>query len=235
MDRERRRKLKELSRQIRYRFKDLSLLNQALTHKSYAHEHPQEIFQHNERLEFLGDAVLGIVISAYLYKKFPNYNEGDLTKLRAQLVCASILHERARLIKLGRFLLLGRGEILTGGREHPSNLTRAMESLIGAMYLDGGIKAVQKFIHSQIEEEILDIWKGKGKMDYKSILQEYCLRRFGQIPVYELRSQEGPDHKKVFTMAVKVLGKYWGQAKGLSKKSAEQSCAMEALQKLGKI
>lgn len=235
MDRERRRKLKELCRQIGYRFKDPDLLNQALTHKSYAHEHPQENIQHNERLEFLGDAVLGVITSAYLYKRFPNYSEGDLTKLKAQLVCAPILHERASLIKIGQFLLLGKGEILTGGREQPSSLTRAMEALIGAVYLDGGIKAAQKFLHSQMEEEILNIWRGKGRMDYKSILQEYCLRRFGQIPVYELRSQEGPDHKKVFTMVVKVSGKYWGQAKGSNKKSAEQSCAMKALQKLGKI
>jgi len=231
-DRERLKKLKNLEKLIGYRFRNKSLLNQALTHKSYANELYRSKLDDNERLEFLGDAVLGIVASRILYDDYPGDDEGILTRYKSQLVSGATLGRIAKELRIGQFLLLGKGEEASGGRKHASNLLCALEALIGAVYLDGNLKAASKFINKVFKSEMQLVKEGKGSKDYKSILQQAALKKFKAIPSYKIISEIGPDHKKHFIVEVLVSGKRYGVGSGSNKKTAEQASAKEALSTL---
>jgi len=234
MDRSRRNQLKLFQKIVGYRFRNKDLLNAALTHKSFAFEQSsKQALEWNERLEFFGDSVLGLVISEYLYKHFKNLQEGDLSKLKSDIVCADTLTKNAIRLRMGDFLLLGRGEEHSGGRKQESNLNCALEALIGAVYLDRNIKAAEKFIISILKSDLEQLFKeDRPTKDYKSLLQERSLKKFGQIPRYELISQEGPEHKKEFVVSVKMHDEIYGKGWGLNKKNAQQMAAKEALEKL---
>ncbi len=211
----------ELEKVISYTFEDKNILKEALTHRSYhcngAH--------HNERLEFLGDSVLGLVVAAYLYKTLDTKEEGVLSKIKANLVSRRNLYTWAASLNLGKFMLLGAGEIATGGRDRQSILSNAMEALIGAIYLDGGFEASAAFIKNWLHTQKIEI----DPRDYKSTLQEYVQHRKKPIPEYNVVSKIGPQHDQVFTVAVSVNGKEIGRGKGNNKKTAEQEAAKEGL------
>jgi len=227
-DKERLRRLRELEKSIAYRFRDKALLNQALTHRSYANERHRSKSGDNERLEFLGDSVLGIVVSHILYDEYPRHDEGVLTRYKSQLVSGATIGRIAKELTIGDFLLLGKGEEASGGRRHTSNLLCALEALIGAVYLDGGLKAAFRFINRVFGLEIQLVREGKGSKDYKSALQQGVLKRFKTTPSYRIVSEIGPDHKKHFIVEVLVLGKRRGIGSGSNKKTAEQQAAKEA-------
>ena len=229
IDRERLKKLKELERLIRYRFRNRSFLNQALTHKSYANERYKTRDRDNERLEFLGDSVLGIVVSHILYDDYPDRNEGFLTRCKSQLVSGATLSRLAKEFRIGDFLLLGKGEEASGGRKHPSNILCALEAIIGAIYLDGGLKSSFKFIKNTFRFQIRLVKEGKGSKDYKSILQQVVLKKYKTTPSYRIISEIGPDHKKHFIVEVLISGKRQGVGSEPNNKSAEQESAKEAL------
>ncbi|MFH1782405.1 MAG: ribonuclease III [Candidatus Omnitrophota bacterium] len=231
-DKERLKQLKILEKIIGYRFKNKALLNQALTHKSYANEKYKKIPYHNERLEFLGDSVLGIVISRVLYDEHPEKDEGSLTRYKSQLVSGATLEKFAKKLGLGEFLLLGKGEESSGGRKQSSNLLCALEAIIGAIYLDNDIKSASRFISSVFESELQLVKEGRGIKDHKSTLQQIVLKRFKTIPTYKIISAIGPDHKKHFIVEVSILGTRYGVGSGPNKKSAEQESAKEALAEL---
>lgn len=224
-------KLKELELVIGYEFKDPSLFINALTHSSYANENHWDM-NDNERLEFLGDAVLGMVIANYLYRLFNQYKEGDLTKIRASIVSELALSEIARTIGLGEYLYLGRGESNTGGKERDSVLADAMEAVIGAVYLDGGIQKVEKFIINLFTPLMDKTLMGKGFQDYKTNLQEILQRNGSGEISYKTVSEMGPDHDKSFVVEVYYDGKIMGRGRGKSKKEAEQGAAREAVERI---
>ncbi len=228
-DKTRFKKLKILERLIGYRFRNKTLIDQALTHKSYANERSNFNLSDNERLEFLGDSVLGIVISKILYDECPDQDEGVLTRYKSQLVSGTALGHIAKGLQIGEFLLLGKGEEASGGRRHASNLLCAMEALIGAVYLDGDLKSAFKFINRIFRHEIQLVKQGKGSKDYKSMLQQAALQKFKSTPVYKIISEIGPDHKKHFIVEALVSGKRSGIGSGPNKKTAEQEAAKEAL------
>ena len=220
---------KALEERLNYSFRDPSILKEALTHSSSLS--PKEgRGRDNERLEFLGDSVIELVVSHLLYERFPERREGDLSKMRASLVNEESLAKLARQIELGEVLILGKGEERTGGREKDSILSSAFEAIAAAIYLDGGYKEAERvlreFFHPLIEERG---WKDK---DYKTQLQEYTQGRYKTVPRYVLLKEEGPDHKKVFEVAVTVGGKIWGKGRGRSKKEAEQKAAREAWKRI---
>lgn len=210
---------------IGYHFKAKNLLELALTHSSYANERHHK-HQDNERLEFLGDAVLEMVSSDFLFKEFPSYTEGQLSKLRASLVCEPTLAFCATDIDLGRFVRLGKGEERTGGRDRKSVLSDALEALIGAIYLDGGIEPAKDFILGFI---LTDIEHKRKFYDAKTTLQEIIQGRCSQVPDYRLVSESGPDHAKEYVYEVWAEGKCLGKGSGGSKKGAEQEAAFQAL------
>ena len=218
-----------LEEKLGYAFQNKSLLDNALTHSSYANEHKGAGVQSNERLEFLGDSVLGMVTADYLYRTHPNLPEGDLTRTRAALVCEGSLAEVAGLLDLGTHLKLGRGEAAGGGRNRPSILADAVEAILAAVYLDGGIGSVRKMI----QRFILDRAEEKSEnRDYKTALQEIVQRSSGQVLSYRLIDTTGPDHAKIFAVAVDLNGVTIGRGEGRSKKEAEQSAAHTAIQGL---
>ena len=220
--------LKELEKKIGYTFKDFSLLKQAMMHSSYTNEKHLPKYRCNERLEFLGDAVLELVSSEYLFKESPHIPEGELTKTRASMVCEPSLALCARDIGLGDYLLLGKGEEATGGRERDSVTSDAMEALIGAVYLDGGFTSAKEFIHRFI---LTDLENKKLFYDSKTILQEIVQAgKKGDI-TYRLVREEGPDHNKSFEVQVMIGGTPYGEGKGRTKKSAEQQAAYQAILK----
>lgn len=219
---------------LNYRFKDESILLTALTHSSYANETKTKDVVCNERLEFLGDAVLGFVIGSYLYKTFPELSEGKLTKLRASVVCEQMLAKKAKALGVPPYLRLGKGEELTGGRERISILEDAFESIIGAIYLDGGVESASEFILGQLKSEIESIKASQHVLDNKTSLQE-ILQRTSQAPIeYIVIGESGPAHNKIFKVEVRHCGKVLGQGRGKSKKEAEQHAAEVALEKLNK-
>lgn len=228
----RRQELMEFSRQLGVDLQNLSLLDTALTHTSYANESLRRGVSHNERLEYLGDAVLELAMSDYLYGRYPQLSEGDLTKARASVVCEETLSGRAAEICLGEHLLLGNGERISGGDKRPSILADAFEAVIGAIYLDRGWETAQNFILSQLETYLKEIRVGQQKHDFKTILQEMVQRRPGQQVLYKLLAADGPDHAKTFTVKVSVNETPLGTGRGRSKKEAEQAAAREALGKL---
>lgn len=225
--------LLELSERLGISFNDCRLLDQALTHTSYANESRNvKKLQHNERLEFLGDAVLELATSTYLFKHFPNLPEGELTKARASVVCEPSLYRRAKEVDLGKYLLLGRGEKVTGGNKRPSMLADAFEAVIGALYLDQGWEKARDYVLDQLKIELQEVDTGKNLKDYKTLLQEKVQRHPGQKIVYELLGATGPDHAKIFETAVRINGLAYGVGKGHSKKASEQNAAQQALEKV---
>ena len=205
-----------------YRFSDSDILAQALRHRSYVAENPG--CESNERLEFLGDAVLGIVVTDVLYRRYPELAEGDLAKARSAVVNAEMLAHVAAEIGLGEYLYLGKGEDASGGREKPSILADALEAVIGAVYLDGGAACARRFILGLLEEHLDNAAAGEGSKDYKTRLQEAATRRWGQLPVYDVRAF-GPDHAKRFEATVYLDDASAGLGTGRSKKQAEQAAA----------
>lgn len=224
----------KLEQAIGYRFKNRLLLEEALTHSSYANERKQEQAKNNERLEFLGDAVLSVVVSDFLFKTHTQLPEGELTKLRAKVVCEQALSDCARKIDLGGYLILGRGEEMTGGRKRASILADAFEALIAAIYLDSGVDVARPFILSHIEPLIEQVASGKMIHDYKTHLQEIVQTKRDQHVAYELVRSEGPDHNKTFHMQVCLNDEIIGTGSGHSKKEAEQAAAKEAVSFLNK-
>lgn len=221
--------LRKTEKALRYTFKSKRMLDQAMTHRSYAYEHTVGKICDNERLEFLGDAVLGLAISDFIYRRFPDYLEGDMTRIRSSLVNRATLERMARKLKLGAGMLFGKGEAASGGADQSKNLVGAYEAVIGAMYLDGGYKKASGFIEAQFKAEIQKVSRYGAKKDFKSILQEYTSKTYKSTPRYSLISEEGPDHLKHFSVAVSLGGLMRGEGKGKNKKSAEQDAAYNAL------
>ncbi len=210
-------------------FDDLSLLQRALTHRSYLNEHPEHRLEDNERLEFLGDAVLDFVSGAWLYNRFPEMNEGQLTRLRAGLIRTETLARFAQDYMIGQVLLLGRGEDESGGRTRARNLCGSFEAVIGAMYLDQGMDAVRQFIEPLFVPALEDILRRSADKDAKSLLQEWSQATVGETPVYQTVASEGPDHAKEFTVAVTIGVTEVARGVGRSKQSAAQEAAQHAL------
>ena len=213
-------------------FNDPSVLEQALVHSSYINENPHFAPTSNERLEFLGDAVLDIVITERLYHDLPSSAEGELTKLRADLVCRDTLARIAKAIRLGDFLYLGKGEEASGGRHKPVNLAGGLEAVIAAVFLDQGSTIAKKFILRLFEEELEKTVTQGGEADYKSQLQEYIQAREQQTPAYHVVEAGGPDHDRRFTVEAKVGDTVLGRGTGKSKKAAETEAARSALERL---
>jgi ribonuclease III len=220
---------KALDRILGVRFRDASLRQLALTHRSYAFEN--ELPANNERLEFLGDAVLGIVVTDMAFGEFPEMPEGELAKLRAAIVNMSALADAARDLGLGRFVLLGRGEEMSGGRDKSSILADALEAVLGAVYLDRGLPAARKLIERVFRPRMIAYVRGEGERDYKTILQELASAEVRSVPEYRIR-ERGPDHQKEFTATVFLAGTEWGTGIGRSKKEAEQQAARQAYVRL---
>jgi ribonuclease III len=223
----RKEQLAALERALQYRFHRPQLLNQALTHRSYVHEQ-REPAQHNERLEFLGDAVLGLVISDYCYRRFDGLSEGELSKLRASLVNEGNLASIARRLQLGSYLLVGRGEELTGGRAKASLLADTLEAVLAATYLDSSLAESYQVILRCFQDD-LDTVLNDGHQDYKSELQEYTQEKFACVPTYAVVREHGPAHDKVFEVELAVRGQLQGVGVGKSKKEAEQKAARQVL------
>ena len=222
--------IKDLETAIGYRFKNIMLLQNALTHSSYANEQWHDGLKSNERLEFLGDSILGMVVARHLYQQFPNRLEGDLTRMRADMVCEKALAKIAVQLDLGKHLLLGNGEEQNGGRNRPSILADAVESVLAACFLDGGMPAAEAFINKFV---LCNVPGDKpANLDYKTALQELVQQKKNQQIAYRLIGESGPDHDKEFTVEVALNGKVVGQGIGTSKKRAEQNAAKEAMEKL---
>jgi ribonuclease III len=224
--------LKGLEKKLGYSFKKRIHLKRALTHKSYSNENHLPPTEHNERYEYLGDAVLELAVSHILMERFPTHPEGELSKLRAAIVNEEQLAEMARLIHLGDFLYLGKGESRTGGREKPSLLSDAYEALLGAIYLDRGFDKVNKVVRRHFKNVIEKTGKTGFVKDYKTRLQEESQGRFKTVPKYRLAGQSGPDHCKTFIVHLYINEELYGVGEGLSKKAAEQDAARQALEKL---
>ena len=216
---------------IHYEFKNKKLLQEAISHSSYANENKKNL-NSNERLEFLGDSVLSIVVSQHIFEHFKHLPEGELTKIRASLVCEKALFVFAQQIDLGDYILLGKGEEHTGGRERPSILADAFEAVIAAIFLDGGLEAARKHILSFIPKDI-DIKKSVAFNDYKTMLQEIIQQNPEEKIEYVTKGQSGPDHDKAFVVQVCLNSNVIGNGTGRSKKAAEQMAAKEALELMG--
>jgi len=226
--------LEPLEMNLNYKFRNINLLKTALTHSSYANENKMKITDNNERLEFLGDTILNLIVSQYLYKKYPYYPEGELTKIRAKVVCESSLAFAARKIDLGKYLLLGKGEETTGGRDRDSILADASEALVGAVYMDSDFQVVNKLLLENFEADIVyAVAKGALFIDYKTELQENLQKITRAKIEYKVVKEEGPDHNKIFYMDVIVDNKTVGTGTGRNKKEAEQMAAKEALLVMG--
>ena len=222
--------MKTLETKLGYQFQNPKLLDHALTHSSYANEHHLGSISSNERLDFLGDSVLGMIVADHLYRTFPDLPEGDLTRIRANLVCEGSLVLVAKEWDLGRYLKLGKGENACGGRSRPSILADAVEAVLAAVFLDGGLEhdrdIIQRFLLDRMEQV------NRASRDHKTYLQELVQRKSGQVLSYELIGESGPDHNKTFQMQVLLNGQPIGQGTGHSKKEAEQAAANAAIERL---
>lgn len=223
-----------LAARLGLEFNDPLLLHRSLTHRSYLNEHP-EALEDNERLEFLGDAVLDFVVGAWLYHHYPEMPEGDLTRMRSALVHTEQLADFARQINLGNAMRLGRGESQAGGRERSALLCDTFEAFIGAIYLDGGIEKVEKFLFPFLETAAEDILINRKNEDPKSLLQEWAQSQGFYAPQYVTRSEQGPDHSKQFEVAVIIGGEVYSEGVGPSKQAAAKNAARKALEKLGLV
>ncbi len=226
-------KIGSLEESIDYCFRDKANVILALTHSSFANEFKEAKLQSNERLEFLGDSVLNVVISENIYFNYKNLSEGEMTRVRASIVCEPSLMKCSNNLNIGDYLLLGKGEENTGGRSRISILSDAFESLIGAIYTDGGMESAKKFILYQMEQLIEDSVKGLLFIDYKTQLQELVQKNSENKIIYEILEEKGPDHNKLFVSQVKVAEAVMGRGEGKSKKEAEQTAAKCALEKYG--
>ncbi len=224
--------LASLEESIKHVFDDKGLAAEALTHKSYSHEDQDNDHPHNERLEFLGDAILGAVISSHLFNLFNKYSEAMLSKMRSYVVQESTLAEVAQNLNIGRYLLLGKGEESSGGRKKPSLLANAFEALVAAVYLDGGIDKASDFILNSIGTKITEHADKGLIVDFKTRLQEVTQSRFSLLPVYRVTMEKGPEHEKVFEVTLLVNDKTLGKGIGRTKKAAEQMAAQESLKKI---
>ncbi len=225
--------LKSLQNKVGYEFSNIDLLKKSLIHRSYGNEHWEYRKINNERLELLGDAVLDLIVTEYLYKNFNKSKEGELAKLKSMIVSEPILAQISRELGIGEYLLLSKGEELTGGRERSSILGDVFESLLGAIYLDSDFDTVKKVALKHLHEKIDNINQNEDLMDYKTILQEYSQRKYKKIPVYEVVNEIGPDHRKNFEIIVKIKSEVAGSGIGKNKKSAEQLAAKNACKKFG--
>lgn len=228
---DRMRDLNLLEERVQVHFKDQKYLRKSMTHKSYANENRHERVKDNERLEFLGDAVLDLVVSEYIFCEHPDYPEGELAKMRAVVVSAPTLSRIAKKIDLGKFLLLGKGEEMTGGRERDSILADAFEALVGAVYLDQGLEETRRFILQYLLDEITTVERGEHMQDYKTLLQEVIQKKSNTRPLYRVIDEVGPDHNKQFTVQVEYKSRVIGIGTGQSKKEAQQRAAADAIAK----
>ena len=221
--------IEKIEKEIGYTFKQKELLKKALTHTSYAYEKKVES---NEKLEFLGDSILEFISSKYLYQNYPNLKEGEMTKVRATVVCEKSLHKIAQKHNFGDFLYLGKSEQVTGGKNRPAILADSVEAIIAAMYLDGGLDKAEKFIIENLKDEIEIATKHVGDKDYKTVLQEK-LQEHGDVKIeYEITKEIGPDHNKSFEAQVSLNGKVLAKGKGKSKKEAHMEAAKKALENM---
>ncbi len=224
--------MEKLQKTINYTFKNQEYLKEALTHSSYANEQKSKKIRCNERLEFFGDSILSLIVSEYIYINCPDFPEGDLTKLRASLVCEDSLFKFAKQINLGSSLILSKGELNNRGAQRPSILSDAFEALIAALYLDGGKKIAQDFVLGFVIPEIKN-YKKHPAQDYKTTLQEIIQKNPGELLEYVLVGESGPDHNKHFVVEVHLNSNVIGKGGGKSKKQAEQQAAREALELMG--
>ncbi len=219
--------LEILEKNIGYTFKNKELLKNALTHTSYAYEHS---IASNEKLEFLGDSILEFVSSEYMYNKYTNLKEGEMTKVRATVVCEKSLHKVAVLHNFGDFLYLGRSEVISGGKKRPAILADSVEAVIAAIFIDGGLEPAKKFIIENLKDAIAVATKHVGEKDYKTVLQEE-LQKNGDVKIeYKIIDESGPDHNKTFKAEVSLNGKKLATGVGKSKKEAEMQAAKKALE-----
>lgn len=223
-------KANEIESKLGYRFKDRSKLGLAFTHRSFINEH-REVEHHNERLEFLGDSVLGMLMAAFLYERLPNTPEGDLSYLRSRLVEAPSCVSYIQKLDVEEYILLGRGEKIHDGRGRDSILSDLFEAIIGAIYLDSGLDAAKRFVFNNFMSEIESILETPLR-NYKAIIQDYCQKNFQKTPKYIVLDESGPDHSKQFIMAVMVEDRELGKGQGQSKKEAQQSAAEDAVNRL---
>lgn len=223
--------IKEFQEKINYFFQNEKLLQEALTHTSYINENRKRSLKPNERLEFLGDSILGVIISTYLFQKRTDLPEGELSKIRAAIVCEDSLHYVAQKIDAGKYLYMGRGEEMTGGRKRGSILADVVEAIIAAIYLDGGMDQASRFIFSHMQDIIEKAARGKLDKDYKTQLQELIQRQPGKTLEYRLIGEKGPDHCKFFTVELLIDGNREAIGEGRSKKEAEKQAAKSALEK----
>lgn len=235
LDKRREKALKLLCSALGLEFNDINLLHQALTHTSFANECKQLHFGHNERLEFLGDAVLDLIISEYLFCSFPLLPEGELTKARANTVCEQTLAKRSSELGIGQYLLLGKGESLSGGRKRISILADAFEAVIGAVYLDSSYSKTSEFVLKQLQQSLMLVEKGDYVKDYKTLLQESVQKNGDATVLYKVIEESGPDHDKLFKVTVLINNDNLGLGQGKSKKEAEQHAAQQALVKMSVI
>jgi ribonuclease-3 len=223
-----------LQEALGYRFSDLALLRRALTHPSYVNEHPEDETGDNQRLEFLGDAVLDFLTGAWVYRRYPEFAEGQMTRLRAALVRTKTLAQFARQVELGEALRVGHGEEEAGGKGRDANLCDAFEAVVGALYLDGGLTAVESFVEPLVEQAAEVMLTAEADRDAKSSLQEWSQAEMGVTPNYRIVAEKGPDHAKAFVAEVLLGRKVAGRGKGHSKQAAEQAAAQEALEAIAR-
>lgn len=223
----------DIESRLDYSFQDRSLLSLAFIHRSFVNEN-KEVLEHNERLEFLGDSVIGLLIAEYLYRYLPNTPEGELSYLRSRLVEASSCVTYIQKLDVGRFILLGKGEQMNDGRGRESILADLFEAVLGAIYLDGGITAARRFLFKNFSREVDAILK-TPICNWKAQLQDYCQKKYHQPPIYRVLSETGPDHSKIFNISVVINNIEMGQGEGLSKKEAQQAAAENALTNLHKF
>ncbi|OGD14222.1 ribonuclease III [Candidatus Atribacteria bacterium RBG_19FT_COMBO_35_14] len=224
--------LNYLEKKLDYKFKNKTLLNEALTHPSFQKKSLKDKTTNNQRLEFLGDSVLNLIVTEHLYRKLTSFSEGKLTKIKSVMVSKDILAKWADRLSLGKYIILGKGEDSTGGRNKLSILADCFEALLGAIYLDSGLQKAKKIISSFINKETELIMKGKYGEDYKTLLQEISQKKMKCLPEYCLIKEKGPDHKKIFCIEVRLKKIIYGSGTGENKKEAEQNAAQNALKKL---
>lgn len=226
-------KLSSLEKKIGYYFDNINLLKTSLVHRSYGNENKQYKHINNERLELLGDAVLDLIVAEYLYKHYENYSEGDLAKLKSMAVSEPVLAKVAKKIGMGDYLLLSKGEELTGGRERNSILCDVFEAILGAVYLDSDFGTAREVVLRHLEYSINHIEEDEDILDFKTILQEYSQKEYKMAPKYKVISEKGPDHKKIFEISVEIAEDKVAVGVGSSKKIAEQGAAKALCKKLG--
>lgn len=220
-----------IEKKLHYQFRDKKLLQQAFTHRSYINEHREETSVQNERLEFLGDAVLGLIVSTYLYEILPDIEEGELSFIRSNLVDGQRCVAYVQKLGLGEYLLLGRGEQMNVGKGREGLLADLFEALLGAIYLDGGLESAKTFLFRHFTSEMEEAMQAPQR-NWKAELQDYTQKNLGAQPKYEVENEEGPDHEKFFTIGVYCNEKKYGEGSGCSKKQAAQNAAQNALEKL---